>query len=73
MAVTPDCSWDILSNQRLPVHRRSWNGCDRRVRSPGQRQVLGARDADLLKQLTTPAVFRKITWTNGAKLLKRSA
>jgi len=36
-------------------------------------KCLARETLTLLQQLTTPAVFRKITWTNGTKLLKLGA
>jgi predicted TIM-barrel fold metal-dependent hydrolase len=36
-------------------------------------KCLARETLTLLKQLTTPEVFRKITWTNGVKLLKLNA
>lgn len=36
-------------------------------------KCLARETLTLLQQLATPAVFRKITWTNGRKFLKLGA
>jgi hypothetical protein len=35
-----------------------------------QREMRGARTLPVLKELAPPAIFRKIAWENGTKLLK---
>ena len=74
LAVTPDSVLGIHSGTSdCPCIDGHGTGVTAKFVPRAKGKCLAHETLTLLKQLTTPAVFRKITWTNGAKLLKRSA